>query len=253
MKRFSIKAGFLLALCLGALGACAKVEAAKPAPAAAIDAATKGPLTGEQQTQVDALIGRYFTAHPEAVETALATLEARRQQARFNEIVADKRNFSIGPADAKIHIVEFFDYRCVHCKDALAWSMDKVKNRKDTRFTFVEFPILTPSSLEASRAALASIKQGRYLAFHQAMMNSRGELASKEIDAYAKQVGIDVARMRRDMESPEIMDLLQTNHDEAAAAKIDGTPGFAINGKFYYGYNPEALDKGLKDAAAAPA
>jgi 2-hydroxychromene-2-carboxylate isomerase len=59
--------------------------------------------------------------------------------------------------------------------------------------------------------------------------------------------------MRRDMESPEIMDLLQTNHDEAAAAKIDGTPGFAINGKFYYGYNPEALDKGLKDAAAAPA
>jgi 2-hydroxychromene-2-carboxylate isomerase len=85
------------------------------------------------------------------------------------------------------------------------------------------------------------------------MMSSRGELASKEIDAYAHQVGIDVARMRRDMKSPEILDLLQSNHDIAAESKIEGTPGFVINGKFFFGYDPEALDKALRDAGGAPA
>src|SRR5262249_52680932 len=154
------------------------------------------------------------------VEQALVTLEAQRQEARYDRIVADKRNFSVGPANAKVHIVEFFDYRCVHCKEALAWSMDKIKNRKDVRFTFVEYPILTENSVEASKAAVAAIKQGRYLAFHQKMMNSRGELAAKEIDTYAREAGIDVARMRRDMEEPAVIDLLQSNHDIATEAKV---------------------------------
>ena len=256
MTSHLIKAAFAAALCMVALSACspANKEASAPAQApgaAQIQAAaTQGPLDAAAQKQIDALIGAYLIAHPEAVEQALATLEARRQQDRFDQVASDTRNFSIGPADAKVHIVEFFDYRCVHCKEALAWSMDKIKNRKDVRFTFVEFPILTPNSLEASRAAIASIKQGRYLDFHQRMMNSKGELAAKEIDFYAQQAGIDVARMRRDMEDGAIMGLLQKNHDVAAAAKVDGTPGFAINGKFFYGYDPDTLDKGLREALA---
>src|SRR5262249_43367735 len=150
----------------------------------------------------------------------------RRAMARYQKIVGDPRHFSVGSKSAKIGVVEFFDYRCPHCKDALAWTMRKVRTRPDVRVTFVEFPILSRESLEASQAALASIKQGRYLAFHQALMGSRGALESKEIDVLAKRSGLDVARMRRDMHDPAIMKLLQDNSETAADAKIEGTPAF---------------------------
>jgi protein-disulfide isomerase len=214
--------------------------------------ASAAPLTKEQEAQIGPLVRQYLLAHPEVIEEASAVLEARREKARFDKIVADQRHFSIGPKNAKIHIVEFFDYRCGYCKAALTWSMDKIATRKDVRFTFVEFPILTQESLEGSQAAVASIKQGKYLAFHRAMMASKGELKSPEIDAIAKKVGIDVVRLRRDMKDPAIMDLLQANHDIAAESGISGTPAFFINGKYFAGgYKADAMDAAIKTYARA--
>ena len=218
-------------------------------------------LSNDQQAQIQAIVRQYIAAHPEVIEQALVahpemvekatqTLEARRAWARYQKIAADPRQFSIGPKDAKIGIVEFFDYRCPHCKDALAWTMDKVRTRRDVRVIFVEYPILSPQSLEASQAALASMKQGRYLAFHQALMASRSTLESKDIDALARQSGIDVLRMRRDMKDRSLMALLQDNQDTAAASKVEGTPAYIINGKFFYGYQPAELDQGLRQATA---
>lgn len=220
------------------------------APAAS--AQTGSPLSAAEEARVRQLVREYLLANPEVLEEAQQALELKRERAAFAKLAADPRHFSIGPANAKVHVIELFDYRCGYCKAALAWSMDKVTKRKDVRFTFVEFPILTNESIEASRAAVASIKQGRYLAFHRALMNSRGTLSSKEIDTLAKSVGIDVARMRRDMDSDAVTQLLTENHEVAASAGLTGTPAFLINGKYMRGgYQADALDKELRTAATA--
>jgi protein-disulfide isomerase len=90
------------------------------------------------------------------------------------------------------------------------------------------------------------MKQGRYLAFHNAMMRAKGDLNSKQIDGIAKSVGLDVARMRRDMNDPAIMGLLQEDQDIAAGEGINATPTFLINGQTFSGFKPEEMDNALK-------
>ena len=83
---------------------------------------------------------------------------------------------------ADVIIVEFFDYRCGFCHAALEWVNDVARTRNDVRIVFKEFPILSEESMEASRAAIAAMPQGRYWQFHQALMGFRGELTSARID-----------------------------------------------------------------------
>jgi protein-disulfide isomerase len=91
--------------------------------------------------------------------------------------------------------------------------------------------------------------QGRYLQFHQALMNFTGELTSARIDQIARQSGIDVPRMRRAMQQPEINALLQENSAlvmDLAGARA--TPTFLINGQLVQGANTQALDARLREA-----
>jgi protein-disulfide isomerase len=223
-----------------------------PAVTPMASAQTAAPLSKAEEARVRQIVREYLLSNPEVLEEAQRALELKRERAAFAKLANDPRHFSVGPKNAKVHVVELFDYRCGYCKSALAWAMDKVATRKDVRFTFVEFPILTDESVDASRAAVASIKQGKYLPFHRALMNSRGALDAKEVDALAKSVGIDVARMRRDMDSDAVTALLTENHEIAASAGINGTPAFLINGKYMRGgYQADLLDKELKAASAA--
>lgn len=211
---------------------------------APVAAPATAPLTPDQ---VRAIVREYLVSNPTVIEEAMAALERKRAAERRVKIERDPRRFVTGPANAKITIVEFFDYRCPYCHAAHDWVAAKMKARKDVRWVMVEFPILGPNSLEASRAAVASMKQGRYLPFHRALMISKSQLASKDIDAIAKSVGLDVARLRRDMNDPNIMALLQADQELAAAEKIDGTPAFMINGVWYRGFAPANMDRALRE------
>lgn len=216
-------------------------------------AATAAPLTPDQDAQVRAIVRDYLLKNPEMLSEMQAALEAKKKaaaQARLSrlrpKLERDPRKFGIGPANSKITIVEFFDYRCPYCKAAFDWTQAAVKQNKDVRMVYVEFPILGPNSLEASKAAVASMKQGRYLPFHDALMRSKGELTSNVIDTLARSSGVDVARMRRDMNDPAIMSLLQEDQDIASAGEINATPTFLINGQLFSGFQPEEMDKSLR-------
>ncbi|HWA23376.1 MAG TPA: DsbA family protein [Caulobacterales bacterium] len=251
--------GFLRGLVLTlAVAACAPpAPPATSAPAAAASAASveppKGPLNLEQDAQVRAIVRDYLLKNPELLTEMQAALEAKKTaeaHARLAllmpKIERDPRRFSVGPVNGKVTVVEFFDYRCPYCKVAFDWTQANMKANRDVRFVFVEFPILGPNSLEASKAAVASMKQGRYLPFHDAMMRAKGDLNSGQIDQIAKSSGVDVVRMRRDMNDPAIMALLQEDQDIAAQGQINATPTFLINGQLFSGFQPEEMDKSLR-------
>ncbi len=222
-------------------------------PAFFISAAHAAPLTPAQDAQVRQIVRDYLLKNPEVIEEAQAVLVAKRaaeKRARLapklEKLVRDGRRFGIGPSNAKITLIEFFDYRCPYCKASFDWSQAQIKSSKDMRVVYVEFPILGPNSLEASRAAIASLKQGKYLPFHDAMMRSKSQLDTKQIDQIAKSVGIDVPRMRRDMGDPAIMALLQEDQDFAGEAEVNSTPTFFINGEVFIGFQPEEMDKTIR-------
>ena len=96
------------------------------------------------------------------------------------------------------------------------------------RRVYKEWPILGPDSVTAAHAALASRKQGKYFAFHKALMEARGRLNRDAVMKVAKRVGLDTTQLARDMESPEIKQILRQNNTLAAALKLNGTPSFVI-------------------------
>lgn len=134
-----------------------------------------------------------------------------------------------------ITIVEFFDYTCPYCKAAEPRLMRLVDSDKRIKLVLREFPILTKASLIASRAALASVKQGKYRAFHLALMRREGVLDEAGIFETARAVGLDVARLRRDMTAPEIADEIVNNFNLARGIRVFQTPAYIVGGHLVTG------------------
>ncbi|MGH7100215.1 MAG: DsbA family protein [Stellaceae bacterium] len=217
----------LLALGLAAL-AFSAAGAAEPAALA----------PGQRQT-IEAIVHDYLLSHPEVVVEALNEAEKKLRlaaQEHAQQALADHRRQVFddpatpvgGNPEGDATIVEFFDYNCPYCK-AIEPSLERLSAKDhNLRFVYKEFPVLGPESVVAARAALAANRQGKYEAFHDAMMALKGPFDDDRIDQVARSVGLDVARLRRDMASPQIAAALKANFVLADALDVHGTPTFII-------------------------
>jgi protein-disulfide isomerase len=221
---------------------CALLLAAASAPASAQR------FNAQEQAEIRALVREYLVNNPDVLREALDALADRTDAQRWQRMRSDPRDFSIGPADAPIVIVEFFDYRCPYCHAALDWLSDIARTRNDVRIVLKEFPILSEASMEAARAAIAAMPQGRYWQFHRALMGFRGDLTSERIDQLARQAGVDVPRMRRGMNDENVTRLLQDNRALAIDLQNTATPLFVINGEMIAGFDQQRLDARLREA-----
>jgi protein-disulfide isomerase len=136
----------------------------------------------------------------------------------------------IGHPQADVTIVEFFDYACPYCKAIEPRLEALVQRDKGVKLVLKEFPILTKQSMIASRMALAAVKQGKYAPFHLAMMRHLGPLDVSDIEQMAKASGLDVARLKRDMNAPEVTDEIIANFNQARAIRAFQTPAFIVKG-----------------------
>jgi len=135
----------------------------------------------------------------------------------------------IGNPQADVAIIEFFDYACPYCKAAEPRLEALLKSDKRVKLVIKEFPILTPESLPAAKASLASVKQGKYEKYHQAMMMFKGRLQEATIFEIAKDVGLDVERLKKDMQAPEIADAIIANFNLARSIRVFQTPAFIVD------------------------
>src|SRR5262245_22811240 len=228
----------LLALCAAAVAALALSACSGQKADAKL---TSAPETIDRMSkdEVKAIVREYLLENPEVLVEAFNELDARQNKANFAKLVSHDQDPSIGPKDAKVTIVEFFDYNCGYCKAANEWVMKEAADRKTSvRVIFKEFPILRDSSDMAAKAALAAAKQGKYREMHVAMMKSkliagpvvdgREDTGSTlvEIERIAKSIGLNVDRLKNDMKNDAIALQIQRVHEEAAAASIQSTPGF---------------------------
>lgn len=171
----------------------------------------------------------------QAVNAYAANLKAEQERAR-DQLVArnetallnDPHTPVIGDADADVAIVEFFDYACPFCKAVEPRLEAFLKSDTHVKLVVKEYPILTPESLVAAKASLAAMKQEKYRQFHQALMMFKGRLQEPVIFDTAKDVGLDMDRLRKDMQSPEIADEIIANFNLARAIRAFDTPTFVV-------------------------
>src|ERR1051325_4074820 len=221
------------------LAAAAAFALSLGAVAPAFAEGDKPPLTPEQEKRVQELVKEYILAHPELILEAVQTLRKRQEEAQkkaAEEALKTKRAELQGAKDlpvagnpsGTVTIVEFFDYRCGYCKGVRPALDEVMRNDGKVRLVLKEFPILGPASRVASLAAVAAHKQGKYLAFHNAMMAYPNNLTDEVIFALARQVGLDVAKLKEDMKAPDVLELIERTHKLAQDLGINGTPGFII-------------------------
>ena len=131
-----------------------------------------------------------------------------------------------GNQQGKVTMVEFFDYNCGYCKRAVPDVVKMIEADKDLRVVFKELPILGPGSVYASKAALASRKQGKYWEFHMALLKHEGRIDEAATLAIAGQVGLDTDQLLKDMEAPDVAESISSSQQLAQALSIEGTPAF---------------------------
>ena len=189
---------------------------------------------------IEQVVKDYLLKNPEIIREALEELERRtaeaekqRQKKLISEnkelLLDEKYSFTTGNKQGDITVVEFFDYNCPYCRQALKDIVKLLDEDKNVRVVLKEYPILGQASQQAALAALAARKQGKYMEYHQALLNAKGRINDKAIEEVAGQVGLDVEKLKKDMASDEVKGELQKNIDVGIKLGINGTPTFIFN------------------------
>jgi protein-disulfide isomerase len=213
--------------------------------------------------ELDNYIYEYIMNNPEVI---LKSVDKFRQKTEDNAKVDDeyiKENFIkfannpnipyMGSDKPKVIIIEFFDYNCGYCKKSLDAVTELLRTEFDLKISFRDYPILAPSSRTAAKAALASREQGKYFIFHSALMNMQGNLNEDKIFSIATNLGINLNKLKEDMDKLEIDNIIKDNETLAKKLNIRGTPTFIINGELYAGALElnklkTIIDKALNDS-----
>jgi len=138
-----------------------------------------------------------------------------------------------GPADAKVVIVEFFDYGCPHCA-AFRSTLDQLVEAypSDVAVYFKQFPLAgNPHSVPASRAALAAAKQGKYAEMHEILLENQRAQSKKDLFAYAKRIGLDMEKFEADFNDDALGKRVLQDRAEGIDVGVQGTPALYVNGR----------------------
>ena len=196
-----------------------------------------------QRGDIEAIVKNYLIAHPEVLEEAMAELTKRQSAAETakheasvtenaNTIFNSPRGVTLGNKDGDVTFVEFFDYNCGYCKRAMTDMLDLMKADPKLKVVLKDFPVLSQGSVEAAQVAVAVRMQDptgkKYLDFHQKLLGGRGAADKARALAVAKDVGLDIAKLEKDMASPEAKATIEENFKLAESMGMNGTPSYVI-------------------------
>lgn len=160
-------------------------------------------------------------------QTPLAGAESKQGvQEVCHALFQDANSPAVGSRNSQIQIAAFLDYRCPYCR-TLTNIISKLQS-DNVRIVYKEWPILGDSSVLAARAGLAANKQGKYLAFHTRMMNSRFVATAAYIENIAVELGINLSQLRQDMKSDTTTLAIQRTSTLASSLGFTGTPALVV-------------------------
>lgn len=255
--------GLALALPLAAAGGLAlavvtgEPDASAQTPEKPASAEATKVFSPEQRKGIEAIVKEYLLANPElfieiqsALETKLEAMQAEQLTAAIAEnaegLYRDKGAPAIGSEDADVTVVEFFDYNCGFCKRGFPELVKLIESDKKVRVVFKELPILSEGSMEAARVALAAKEQGKYWELHQALMSAKGSMNGEQALKIAEKLGLDAAKLKEDMKSPEVAKEIERVRGLAQKMGINGTPHYLVADKSIAGA-PENLHEQLAE------
>ncbi|MCI5047071.1 MAG: DsbA family protein [Aquisalinus sp.] len=222
------------------------------------------------QAALEETIRNYILENPEIIAQALdryAEQEALFEEARIQEnldrhlaaLLDERDGYVMGAKgdDAKVAVIELFDYHCGYCKTAADYIAGMMEEESDVKFVFRELPILREESEYAAKVALAAREQGRYGDLHFALMDSSGLLNQDRIEDIARKVGLNIGSLNSKRESEELDAILERTLEIAIDIGLTGTPSFIVAStdgaysKIIPYWDPEELEEAIEEARQA--
>jgi protein-disulfide isomerase len=224
---------------------------AQAAPRAPDGAAQFSP---EHKSAIEKIIKDYLLNNPEVMLDVQNALEAKMDKIQSEKLKsALKENATeifkrpgapvAGNPNGDITVVEFFDYNCGYCKRAFTDLSKLVEKDPKIRLVLKELPILSKGSEEAARIALAAKNQGKYWEAHRALITIRGEINEQSGLKAVEKLGLDMARLKRDMDSAEVKGEIGLVRELAQKMGIQGTPHFLVGDRAIPGAPANLLEQ----------
>jgi protein-disulfide isomerase len=161
---------------------------------------------------------------------------------------------AVGPASAPGAIVAFSDFQCPFCSRAVP-TLEQVEKTygDEVRIVFKHLPLsMHPKAPAAHAAAVAAHPQGRFWEMHDRIFANQREMSPERYVQYATELGLDVARFQKDVESADVKKRIDADASEAARLNVRGTPAFFINGRYLSGAQPfQAFQQRIDEELAA--
>jgi protein-disulfide isomerase len=254
----------LLAAALFALPALSYAQDTPAASAPMTAAPAAKTFSDSEKAAIEDIIRDYLTTkHPEVLMEAMKELQRRDQasaETKSKEAVTNYKDKIFNDADTPVGgnpkgdvvMVEFFDFQCGYCKMSEESIRKILKDDKGVKFLYKDFPILGPMSVTAAKAAFAAAKQGKYVKFHDALIDKKDHLSEDMIYQTAKDSGLDVEKLKKDMADDGIAKLIDANLKLGNDIGVRGTPMFIIGNQIYPGaLQYDQMKKAVDDARAA--
>jgi protein-disulfide isomerase len=195
-----------------------------------------------QKDEIGAIVKDYLVRHPDALREALDSMDKHEKQVEAEarqKIVADQygvlfdspHQAVVGNPKGGATLVEFFDYNCHYCKGALPDIARLMQNDPNLKVVLKDFPVLGPGSVEAAQVASAVRNQltgEKFWQYHQKLLGMHGPVGKAEALEVAKELGVDLDRLEKDMANPDIRNGIEETMRTADALQINGTPSFVV-------------------------
>jgi protein-disulfide isomerase len=232
-------------------------------------AARADEFTAPQKSEIERVVHDYLIAHPEVLQEAMAELEKRQGMAESEkhkaavkenaqELFSSPRQVVLGNPQGNVTFVEFFDYNCGYCKRAMTDMLTLMKDDPKLKVVLKEFPVLGPGSVEAAQVAIAVRMQDKtgkkYIEFHQKLLGGRGQADKAHAMAVAKEIGMNIPQIEKDLAGAEVKATLQESFKLAEALGLNGTPSYVIGSDVVVGaVGLPALEEKINNARCGKA
>ncbi len=199
-------------------------------------------ISPQERARVESIIRDYLLKNPEILQEVMAELEKKQataQEEARKSILIEQRDALFRPANeivlgnpnGDITLVEFFDYNCGYCKRALSDLGEMIKSDSKLRVVLLDYPVLGPGSVEASQVAVAAKMQltpAKFFDFHTRLLMGRGQANKARALEVAREVGLDMARLEKDMADPKVQQTIREIAMMGEKLKITGTPSYVV-------------------------
>jgi protein-disulfide isomerase len=166
-----------------------------------------------------------------------------------------EQDHHLGPLDAPVQLVEYGDYQCPYCVQALPGLKRILSEHGDGLvFVFRHFPLVSqhPHAWRAALAAEAAGAQNRFWAMHDHLLTHEHDLSDEELRTHARALGLDMTAYERDQQEPALAERVRGDALGGLHSGVLGTPSFFVNGRrLEGGFRKDELTAAIQAVGAA--